>query len=110
MKAAAMSSDSRAKGALDFPAHPIAGLAGISFKHEHLTAILLEGRQDLFFEVHAENYMGAGGPPHHALTRIRRDHAISLHGVCMSIGGPQPADRRHLQRFCVLWSSAMNRR
>jgi hypothetical protein len=46
MKAAAMSSDSRAKGALDLPTHPIAGLAGISFKHEHLTAILLEGRQD----------------------------------------------------------------
>ena len=102
MKAAAMSSDSRAKAALDFPAHPIAGLAGVSFKHEHLTAILLEGRRDLFFEVHAENYMGAGGPPHHALTRIRRDHAVSLHGVCMSIGGPQPLDRRHLQRFCSL--------
>jgi uncharacterized protein len=102
MKTAAMSSDSRAKAALDFPARPIAGLAGVSFKHEHLTAILLEGRRDLFFEVHAENYMGAGGPPHHALTRIRRDHAVSLHGVCMSIGGPQPLDRLHLQRFCSL--------
>ena len=46
--------------------------------------------------------MGAGGPPHHALERIRRDHPISLHGVCMSIGGPQPLDRTHLQRFCAL--------
>src|SRR5271170_4447306 len=43
--------------------------------------------------------MGAGGPPHHALERIRRDHPISLHGVCMSIGGPQPLDRTHLERF-----------
>ena len=51
------------------------------------------GRQDGFFEVHAENYMGAGGPPHAALTRIRQDHPLSLHGVCMSIGGPQPLDR-----------------
>jgi uncharacterized protein (UPF0276 family) len=52
--------------------------------------------------VHAENYMGAGGPPHQALERIRRDHPVSLHGVCMSIGGPQPLDRAHLARFRAL--------
>ena len=46
---------------LRLPAHPISGLAGTSFKHEHLAAILSEGRQDGFFEVHAENYMGGGG-------------------------------------------------
>ena len=40
-----------------------------------------------FFEVHAENYMGAGGPPHRALEAIRSDYPVSLHGVCMSIGG-----------------------
>jgi uncharacterized protein (UPF0276 family) len=85
-----------------FPAHPVAGLAGTSFKPEHLPAILADGRQDGFFEVHAENYMGAGGPPHAALTRIRQDHAVSLHGVCMSIGGPQPLDRAHLGRFAAL--------
>jgi uncharacterized protein len=84
---------------LRFPAHPIAGLAGTSFKHEHLPAILAEGNQGGFFEVHAENYMGAGGPPHHALERVRRDNPISLHGVCMSIGGPQPLDKAHLDRF-----------
>ena len=27
----------------------------------------------------------------HALARIRRDYPVSLHGVCMSIGGPQMA-------------------
>lgn len=85
-----------------FPAHPIAGLAGTSFKHEHLSVILAEGRPQGFFEVHAENYMGAGGPPHDALTRIRRDHPVSLHGVCMSIGGPQPIDKTHLGRFKAL--------
>ena len=84
---------------LRFPAHPIAGLAGTSFKHEHLPTILAEGNQDGFFEVHAENYMGAGGPPHHALERVRRDNPLSLHGVCMSIGGPQPLDKAHLKRF-----------
>jgi uncharacterized protein len=84
------------------PAYQVSGLAGTSFKHEHLAAILADGRQDVFFEVHAENYMGAGGPPHHALESIRRDHPVSLHGVCMSIGGPQPLDRAHLARFRTL--------
>jgi uncharacterized protein (UPF0276 family) len=85
-----------------FPAYPVAGLAGTSFKHEHLQAILADGSREGFFEVHAENYMGAGGPPHDALTRIRRDHPVSLHGVCMSIGGPRPLDKAHLQRFKAL--------
>ena len=82
-----------------FPAQPIGALAGTSFKHEHLSAIVAEGAQREFFEVHAENYMGAGGPPHRALEAIRRDHPISLHGVCMSIGGERPLDRAHLARF-----------
>jgi uncharacterized protein len=87
---------------LRFPALPIAGLAGTSFKHEHLAAILAEGKGRGFFEVHAENYMGAGGPPHRALEAIRRDHPVSLHGVCMSIGGERPLDKAHLARFCGL--------
>lgn len=84
-----------------FPAHSVAGLTGTSFKHEHFHAIMMEGKIDGFFEVHAENYMGAGGPPHQALERIRDSHPVSLHGVCMSIGGPEPLDSAHLDRF---WS------
>ncbi|APG10006.1 hypothetical protein BKD09_16900 [Bradyrhizobium japonicum] len=83
---------------LRFPL-PVGGVAGTSFKPEHLTTILDEGPQRGFFEVHAENYMGAGGPPHRMLERLRRDHLLSLHGVCMSIGGPGPLDRAHLARF-----------
>lgn len=84
------------------PKHEIAGLAGTSFKHQHLQAILADDACGGFFEIHAENYMGAGGPPHAALTRIRQDFPVSLHGVCMSIGGPQPLDRAHLGRFKAL--------
>ena len=78
---------------------PIGGLAGTSFKHEHLAAIRNEGTGRGFFEVHAENYMGAGGPPHRALEAVRRDYPISLHGVCLSIGGERPLDKAHLARF-----------
>ena len=79
--------------------HGAQGPAGTSFKHEHLAAILADGLKDGFFEVHAENYMGAGGPPHRALAAIREAYPISVHGVCMSIGGPSPLDVTHLARF-----------
>jgi len=85
-----------------FLAHPVAGLAGTSFKPQHLQAILAGPKPRGFFEIHAENYMGAGGPPHRALEAIRRDHPVSLHGVCLSIGAPQPLDAAHLARFADL--------
>jgi hypothetical protein len=84
---------------LRFPAYSVAGLAGTSFKHDHFQAIINQARHEGFFEVHAENYMGAGGPPHRALEKIREGYPVSLHGVCMSIGGPQPLDLAHLERF-----------
>src|SRR5271168_3160928 len=102
MNAISRRGDVRPDRRLRFPALPVADSAGTSFKHEQLNAILAESPLAGFFEVHAENYMGAGGPPHQALERIRRDHPVSLHGVCMSIGGPQPLDRAHLARFRAL--------
>jgi len=94
--------DSKAARLLRFPVHSIAGLAGTSFKHEHLGTILAERPRNGFFEVHAENYMGAGGAPHRALESVRCDYPVSLHGVCMSIGGPQRIDAAHLGRFAAL--------
>jgi uncharacterized protein len=99
MSAAIKPSATSAAITLRFPAQPIGSLVGTSFKHEHLAAIRAEGTPHSFFEVHAENYMGAGGPPHRALEAVRRDNPVSLHGVCMSIGGPQPLDKAHLGRF-----------
>ncbi|MGH8780513.1 MNIO family bufferin maturase [Paraburkholderia sp.] len=74
-------------------------LAGTSFKHQHLSAILADGLEHGFFEAHAENYMGAGGPPHRALAAIRENYPVSIHGVCMSIGGRGALDTTHLARF-----------
>lgn len=76
--------------------------AGVGLKAQHYEAIL-GARPDLgFFEVHAENYMGAGGPPHHYLEAIRRDWPVSLHGVGLSIGGAGPLDEAHLARLKAL--------
>ncbi|MFZ1680060.1 MAG: DUF692 domain-containing protein [Rhizobiaceae bacterium] len=84
-----------------FPA-PDRPQAGAGFKPEHFAAILEDRAPVAFFEVHAENYMGAGGPPHAQLARIRQDYPLSLHGVCMSLGGPAPLSKDHLSRFRAL--------
>ena len=85
---------------------PPRGLAapsvGVGFKSEHFEAIV-DTRPELgFFEVHAENYMGAGGAPHRRLDAIRERYPLSLHGVGLSIGSPGPLDRTHLQRLAAV--------
>ncbi|MDX3976245.1 DUF692 domain-containing protein [Shinella sp.] len=76
--------------------------AGVGFKPEHFADILSTPEPIGFFEVHAENYMGAGGPPHAQLGKLREDHALSIHGVGLSIGSMQPLDRDHLARLKAL--------
>lgn len=76
--------------------------AGLGLKSEHFREVL-QTQPDLgFFEVHAENYMVAGGPLHHFLGRIREQYPLSLHGVGLSIGGEGPLDIAHLQRLAAL--------
>lgn len=76
--------------------------AGLGLKPEHYAAILDERPDVGFFELHAENYMGAGGPPHRYLSAIAERYPLSLHGVGLSIGGAQPLDREHLARLKAL--------
>jgi uncharacterized protein (UPF0276 family) len=72
---------------------------GIGLKGQH-GARILEGAAAVdFFEVHAENYMGAGGPPHRLLTAIRERYPVTLHGVGLSIGGSERLDRDHMMRL-----------
>ena len=80
-------------------ANPIPARAGVGLKSQHYNDIL-EGEPDIgWFEVHPENYMGAGGPPHRYLTEIRNHYPLSLHGVGLSIGADKPLDKDHLARL-----------
>ncbi len=73
--------------------------AGLGLKPEHYGHIL-DARPDVgFFEVHAENYMGAGGPPHRYLEAVADLYPLSLHGVGLSIGAAGPLDGEHLRRL-----------
>ena len=78
---------------------PIPARAGVGLKAQHVAEILATSPDIGFFEVHAENYMGAGGAPHGQLHEIRERYPLSVHGVGMSIGGERKIDADHLARF-----------
>lgn len=73
--------------------------AGAGLKHQHINDILADAHKMSFFEIHAENYMSAGGPPHAALAQIREQFPISVHGVGLSIGSERGLDPEHLERL-----------
>lgn len=74
----------------------MAPAAGIGFKPEHFAEVLAAPAADLWFEVHAENYMVAGGPRLAMLEALRRERPLSLHGVGMSLAGAAEPDADHL--------------
>ncbi len=90
---------------LDAGQHRLASIparAGIGLKPEHMTAIMQSLPDIGWFEVHAENYMGAGGPPHRFLEWVREHYPLSIHGVGLSLGGAGPLDKAHLKRLRAL--------
>ncbi|QRQ87848.1 MNIO family bufferin maturase [Cupriavidus oxalaticus] len=76
---------------------PIPPRAGVGLRFRHHQAVLEERPAVAWFEVHTENYMGGGRTPGY-LDAIRRDYAISLHGVGLSLGSAEGLDQSHLAR------------
>jgi uncharacterized protein (UPF0276 family) len=70
--------------------------AGLSLKPQHYAEALAEPAAGLWFEVHAENYMVAGGPRLAWLEAIRARRPISLHGVGLSLAADEAPDPGHL--------------
>ena len=70
--------------------------AGVGFKAEHFAEALAAPAADLWFEVHAETYMVAGGPRLAMLEAVRRERPLSLHGVGMSLAGAADPDPDHV--------------
>jgi hypothetical protein len=79
---------------------PIAtNAAGAGLKPEHYDRILATRPALGFFEIHAENYMSAGGPSHRWLAAIGEIYPLSVHGVGLSLGSTEPLDRERLARL-----------
>src|SRR5688572_21897670 len=70
--------------------------AGLSFKPIHLEQAQACPAEGLWFEVHAENYMVAGGPRLAMLEALRKRFPVSIHGVGLSLAGAEEPDRDHL--------------
>jgi len=85
----------------DIPSsHPYLPLAaGIGFKAQHFDGVMQAPGPIGWLEVHAENYMGAGGRPLAQLRALAERFPISVHGVGLSIGGDRALDRDHLSRL-----------
>ena len=70
--------------------------AGVGLRQPHVEHALVHSEPRLWFEVHTENYMVAGGPRLAQLRRIRESFPVSFHGVGASLGGPAPPEPGHL--------------
>lgn len=76
--------------------------AGLGLKPQHYDEARAAPADGLWFEVHPENYMVDGGPRLAWLEAIRGRHAISLHGVGLSLAADAKPDAAHLRRFAAL--------
>lgn len=70
--------------------------AGLGLKPQHYADALACRADGLWFEVHPENYMAAGGPRLAWLDAIARDRPVSLHGVGLSLAADEAPDEDHL--------------
>ncbi len=70
--------------------------AGLGLKSQHYDDALACDAEGLWFEVHPENYMSAGGPRLAALEAVRARHPLSLHGVGLSLAADADPDAEHL--------------
>src|SRR5205807_997950 len=98
------------------PAHPPAGPpcltramqttavagSGIGLRAPHVDEIVATRPAVDWLEVHAENYMMAGGPALRALERLRHEYPLSIHGVGLSLGSADGLDVAHLERLARL--------
>jgi uncharacterized protein (UPF0276 family) len=75
---------------------------GVGFKPAHFADLMSDQQPIEFVEVHAENYMSDGGRPHAQLRALCERLSLSIHGVGLSIGSPQPLDADHLRRLRTL--------
>lgn len=75
------------------------GAVGVGLKPQHFRDVLESPHTIEWFEVHPENYMGDGGPPHFFLERVRARFPLSFHGVGLSLGTADGIDPIHLRRL-----------
>jgi len=72
---------------------------GLGLRAEHYDEVLAGAAGAQWFEALTDNYLDTEGRPLWVLEQVRRDYPLALHGVAMSLGGPDPLDRAYLERL-----------
>lgn len=78
-------------------ARPCSGV-GVGLRAPHYRDFLERRPAVGWLEVHTENYLEPGGRDAQVLAELRRDYAVSLHGVGLGIGSARGFSELHLQR------------
>ena len=86
----------------DAPAPSLPLAPGVGFKSRHFEAAMATPGPVRWLEIHAENYMGAGGRPRAQLRALAERFPVSVHGVGLSIGAEHGLDPDHLDRLATL--------
>lgn len=84
---------------LDHSSQNLPARPGVGYKPQHFQALLANAGTVGWLEIHAENYMGAGGRPLAQLRHLAERFPISVHGVGLSIGGEGRLDADHLDHL-----------
>jgi uncharacterized protein (UPF0276 family) len=80
---------------------PIRG-AGVGLRSLHYEAILTHRPEVPWFEALVDNYLAEGCAALRHLEKVRRDYAVTFHGVDLSLGSTDPLDTRYLRRLKAL--------
>lgn len=75
--------------------------AGIGLRAPHHADLVEHWPDTGWLEVHSENFYGCGGASLRLLDTVRERYPLSLHGVGMSLGSDERADR-HLAKLAAL--------
>jgi uncharacterized protein len=86
------------------PPGAIPARTGVGLRASHYAEVLGSRPRVGFFEVHSENFFGAGGYGLDVLDQVRSNYPISLHGVGLSLGSTDPLNTRHLDNLAHLIS------
>jgi len=75
---------------------------GVGLRAPHYRHFLEQRPPAAWLEVHTENYLDQAGGDFHVLQELRRDYAISLHGVGLGLGSARGFSADHLSRVVSL--------
>lgn len=89
---------------------PLPNRAGVGLKPQHYPPALEHvsasipplHRAPFWFEVHPQNYFGAGGPPHRWLSAFAAAVPLSFHSVGLSLGSAEGVNLDELEQLAAL--------